>query len=58
MSAEIYTAYAQNNDMTFIMKDVCDDTGEVVSTECVGWYWGTPNDASTEEFSGKLKAKY
>lgn len=57
MTEELYTAYAPNCDMTFIMRDVYD--GETPkSTEVVGWYYGEPNDEATECFIGKLKAKY
>lgn len=53
----IYTAYSSNTDMTFIMKDVCEDT-EVISTEVIGWYFGEPNESATEAFVGKLKATF
>jgi hypothetical protein len=53
----IYTVYAKNHDMTFIMEDTYHN-GEVITTECVGWYWGEPNDEATQEFIGKLKAEY
>lgn len=58
MKTEIYTAYAQRNDMTFIMQDVYNEADKLISTECVGWYWGAPSEAETAEFIGKLKAEY
>lgn len=58
MKTEIYTVYAQHDDMTFILKDVHDENNNVVSTECVGFYFGEPNEAATEEFTGKLKVEY
>lgn len=52
-----YTAYADDCDMTFILIDTY--VGEdVVSTECVGFYFGEPNDADTKRFAGSLTAKY
>ena len=54
---EIYTAYAESNDMTFIMRDICEGI-YVKSTECVGWYFGEPSEESTLAFIGKLKAEY
>ena len=54
---EIYTVYAKNDDMTFIMCDTTED-GEISSTEVVGWYWGEPNDEATAHFVGKVKAIY
>jgi len=57
MREEIYTAYAQNNDMTFIMKDTYEGD-EVKSTECIGWYYGSPCERDTNTFIGKLKAEF
>lgn len=54
---EIYTVYAPNDDITFIMCDTTED-GETGSTEVVGWYYGEPNDEATATFTGKLKATY
>ncbi len=58
MRTEIVTAYAPDADMTFIMQDVYDAFDELISTECVGWYWGAPSEAETAQFIGKLKAEY
>lgn len=55
---EIYTAFAPHNDITFIMEDTYDESGEIVTTECVGWYYGEPNDEATQTFIGKVKATY
>ena len=52
-----YTVYADHHDMTFIMEDTYVGN-EVASTECVGWYWGEPNEEATQTFIGKLKAEY
>ena len=57
MEQSIYTVYAPNDDMTFIMRDT-NDGDEPISTEVVGWYYGEPNKENTEFFVGKLKAEY
>jgi hypothetical protein len=45
--------------MTFIVVDEIDEsTGEVLSTEVTGFYFGEPDDEATEEFDGKPKACY
>ena len=53
----IYPVYAKNWDMTFIMLDITDGE-ELKSMECVGWYFGEPDEKSTEKFIGKLKAEF
>lgn len=58
MEKQIYTAYAEENDMTFIMVDTINKFGDLISTECVGWYFGEPEEDSTKAFYGELKAKY
>ena len=58
MNQEIYTAYAEHHDMTFIMVDTFDEKGEPMATECIGFYYGEPNEENTKAFSGKLKAEY
>lgn len=57
MKKEIYAVYSQA-DMTFVMEDTYNDNGDVVSTECVGFYYGEPDEKSTEYFVGKLKADF
>ena len=52
----IYTVYAKDNDMTFIMKNVKSENIE--SLECVGWYFGKPCEDLTKSFEGKLKAEF
>lgn len=52
-----YTVYSESSDMTFIMNDTIID-GETTSTECIGWYYGKPNEKYTNEYKGKLKAEY
>lgn len=60
---KIYTTYAPDTDITFIMKDIIDVFGiegldGFVSTECVGWYYGTEDAEATEAAIGKLKAEF
>lgn len=43
-----YTSYAEDNDITFIMKDrMIND--EPVTSEVIGWYHGEPCKTYTEE---------
>lgn len=58
MKKEIYGVYSNEADMTFILEDVYDDDGEILSTECVGFYHGEPNDEDNAYFTGKLKAEF
>lgn len=58
MEKHIYTAYAEANDMTFIMVDTLDKSGNPISTECVGWYFGEPSEDATKSYCGALKATY
>ena len=48
----IYTVYAQNDDMTFIMKQTDN------SLECVGWYFGKPDEEATKQYVGNLVAEF
>ncbi len=57
-SDELYTAYSQAADITFIMRDTFGLTGELESTGVIGWYYGPPDPNNTREFSGKLVAYY
>ena len=54
---KIYTAYAPENDITFIMKDSYDPNGDVSATEVVGWHYGEPCNAS-RNYVNDLKATY
>lgn len=54
----ITTAYSSDTDMTFILLEETNKNGEPISTECVGWYYGSPNEDDTQRFFGKLKAEY
>jgi hypothetical protein len=58
MKKELYGIYAPDGDMTFVMEDTYNGKGELISSECVGWYHGEPNERDNETFKGKLKASY
>lgn len=58
MKKEIYAVYSQSGDMTFVMKDTYNKKGDLIYTECVGFYYGEPDEESTIYFVGKLKAKF
>ena len=57
MRTEIYEAYSETNDMTFIMEDVYENDIPI-STECKGFYFGIPEEKLTEFYYGKLKAGF
>lgn len=46
MTAEKYTIYSESSDMTFILEDVIDDGGDIISTEVLGFHFGEPDDES------------
>lgn len=50
---EYEPAFAENNDITFILKHE-----EILSTEVVGFYYGRPDEKATAQFIGKLKATF
>ena len=52
-----YAMYQNEYDVTFIMVDTWEDD-EIISTECVGWYYGHPNEEDNDKFVGKLKGTY
>lgn len=54
----IHAEYSVSGDMTFILKETRDENGDPVSTEVVGFYYGEPNEESTAQYIGKLKAEY
>ena len=58
MLEQIYTAYAEKNDITFIMKDTLDENGTPYTTEVVGWYYGEPTKEDTRQYIGDLIAHY
>ena len=55
---EVYGIYAKSHDITFVMKECFDDTGEPLSLEVTGFYYGEPNERDNKLFSGDLKADF
>lgn len=55
---ERYTVYSDASHITFIMEDIFDAENVLIATECVGWYYGFPEDARTEEHAGKTTFVY
>lgn len=55
-----WTAYSQDTDVTTIFLSRCLDAEceEVISTEVIGFYFGEPDESSTETFTGALKAEF
>ena len=58
MIEEIYTVYAPNDDITFIMKDTFDNAGEHRTTEVIGFYYGEPTEDYTRDRIGALTAEF
>lgn len=58
MKKELYPIYAPSADTTFIMEDTYNENGELISAECVGFYFGEPTAEDNETFKGKLKANF
>ena len=58
MKKEIYTCYSENADITFIMEEITDDDGELISQEVKGFYYGEPDEENIKLFYGSLKAEF
>lgn len=56
MKTRIYTVYAKDDDMTFIMRETRNGVNKVV--EVVGFYFGEPDEDATEEFRDSLFAVF
>jgi hypothetical protein len=54
METRIYTAYATDEDMVFIMRDVWED-GEFKYTECIGWYYAYEEGVDIEDRIGRFR---
>ena len=50
-----YTTYAPETDQTFIFEET--DYKEITHIECVGWYYGEPDESATIQFRGKMYAE-
>lgn len=57
---KVWTAYSREADLTTILKSKYLDKEhtETISTEIVGFYWGTPNDEDTEKYTGVVRDEY
>jgi len=55
--SEINTSYCASSDMTFITETTFDWSGDPVSVEVVGFYFGEPDADSTLKYKGSLKAR-
>ncbi len=58
MKKQIWGAYSSMADMTFVLEETFNEKGDLISTECVGFYYGEPTDGDNQYFKGKLKAMY
>ena len=54
----LYSVYAKNDDITFVMEETTNENGETLSIECVGFYYGEPSEEDNQFFKGKLKADF
>ena len=50
---EVYTVYAERDDMTFIMEDSYNEYGDV-ETHVKGFHYGEPNENSITFYYGDL----
>ena len=59
VSRKIYTAYAADTDMTFIMEESSTDNGHgiVTKTRVAGFYYGEPQERLTEKYFNDLEAE-
>ena len=59
MGRKIYTAYAADADMTFIMEEKTTDNGRgiVTRTRVAGFYYGEPQERLTEKYFNDLEAE-
>jgi hypothetical protein len=51
-----YTVYSESNDMTFIMEESIENGKTKLSV--VGFYFGEPDEASTNEYVNNLTAEF
>jgi hypothetical protein len=58
MNRTVVGAYVPGLDITVIVEDLCDDSGNPLSTEIKGFYYGEPSTQDNETFYGSLKAVY
>ena len=48
---KIYTAYAEKDDITFVMQETKINGGKETKVEVIGFYYGEPNEAHTKEYA-------
>ena len=53
----IWQTYSETDDITVVFLDVSENDTSI-STTCVGWYHGEPDDESKRQYIGKLTAVY
>ena len=58
MNERIYTAYAEDNDITFIMKETTNTIDNVTILEVVGFYGGKPKTEFTKENIGFTRSEF
>lgn len=58
MKKELWGAYSSTADITFVLEETYNENGDLISTECKGFYYGEPSEEDNEYFNGKLKAEY
>ena len=57
LKEEKYGIYQKNYNITFIMIDIFKND-KIISSECVGWYFGEPNEELNNHFTNKLKSTF
>ena len=57
MKEKIYTTYAPDTDITFIMKET--EVNRTTKTvEVIGFYYGEPDGVNTKQYINNLKATF
>lgn len=57
MKKELITAYAKDQDITFIMEESYNGN-ELATTECIRWHYGEPTEEDTTDNSRDLVARH
>ena len=50
-NVHIYTSYASRDDITFIMQEKAIYGGKDIKLECIGFYFGEPEEAITKRYA-------
>ena len=58
MKSEIYAIYVKEHDISFIMEEISDDRGLLMTLEVVGFYYGEPDDKLNALYKGSTKAEF